>query len=1599
MSNGGGADDVRGGIDSTSRGTPAPPTLAPPPNPTTDQRVARARRGYGTHTGGKGQGEEAMKKHSSSGSIVTTASHSHKVTDGWLNSGQMRRAGDDGQRCVNEDADGYLGDGTYAEHAEDGIMCEESPPGNMGVIEGAPNESLRAWLAYLVHFAAAASIALSMGHEESPRGRIIGREAKERHRRGRNQPPRGGRRMGIRTSRRVKRRAMALLVMIVAAQVHDGLASPAVRMKPTAKGRTSTCNRFVRIGEAANPGPASAAADSAAVAAEGVDEGVGRCPRRPGGGGLPIATGNGTGWVPIRAWLRQSQHSVVCVQEHRQMHREDVEAGSEVAKNMGWKSFWTPAVRSQHDAGQASGGTAIFVRDHIGLRTPPGGAEVYPGHCTAALVDAGGTGGIVCYSVYLRCGGELNGFNWGVVTAIAAHAKGHGLPCCFAGDWNVTPDVLAHSGWVAAVGAIVIKAPVSHTVTVNGKAGRHIDYFVVTKELASLGLTAKVDGRATIRTHNAIELELPARPRSYHVTVMKTARRMPRDKPIGPRKEPNGADGILEKARQATEIARQGEGERAKKMMNDLMREWLAHAEEELIKEYHIDEKPCEVQAYRGRATGPRFVREPLLGSSRQRAHPEAGAESRRLRQLQDRAYELAAAMGRWSAHPTTKEPRERAKAAIDAGHHISASAPQGTTSADIAKVLKSVGRKAERWARTEYDHANDAHQEADKLRAAAWQAGESAREAADARETENAKEVRQSITEWCRKAEANGAALAHRWARLPEAWREETADIIIGEVTCTTTNPDVLINNEHDKWEKLWSPPGRHEEPLDWGDVPVLPRPDVSEMRAGARRFKRTTGQGVDQVSPRDLGDLSDGTLDSLCELMYCAELLGVVPEPIATVIVVLLRKKDGGRRPIGLMPSAYRLWMRVRQRHVRIWEAQWDRRYLAAARGKSATDVAWLRSLRAEYAAASGTTAASVMWDLRKCFEHGSHTLLATEARQLMFPIAVARLSVSMYTAERRLRLDEAFSAPIVPTRGYMAGCTNALAAIKATMIRRMDAFIARNPDVDVDIYVDDIEMQAIGPRAGVVDGLVRAVGDMKRTLTEELGYPLALEKAVVIANEREVADEVVSKTGGTAGNAQVVAEKLGVEFTSGARRPRRGGPRRARYRRQLARTRRISKLKRLGCRVINVVRRGQQAAATYGGSVHGVSDHELEVLRAMTSAALPPSTRGTSRTLKMMAAHDPATDANGKLMMQWAGAIWRACGPVATRRRTDPTPVLMNAALKKADGLVKAAADGAWSAVAGPAMAAVLTARRINWEYINAFRVVDERNNVIDLAVTDPPSVRIAVDRATLAVSAKKAAAKEGLGGPDDEVWVEPVRRALAGRMHPAAKASLRRAFAGGYWTNSRRFRAGLCDRPDCDKCGEYDDLHHRIWGCGDLDEARAAHTTEEMRQAARQAPTDSPYWTRGLAVNPWRSLRPPRRDYEEHWFFGEGVEAERAFEGELCTDGSAMAPQCPEARRAGWSVLQLAANGAVAKAVYGHLPAAESTGQTAGAGEVYAVRRAHELAAGAITTTVDYQAVLDGVRAGEKSTTAHCKPNASAWRGIWRATDGHPPTWPK
>ncbi len=1343
-----------------------------------------------------------------------------------------------------------------------------------------------------------------------------------------------------------------------------------------------------RIGEAANPGPAASGQNAGHVAGDARGRG-------PHGGGLSIVTGNGTSWGSLQAWLAESSYGVMCMQEHKLAHPEDIAAASTEARRRGWKSFWTTAIPSRHEAEAPSAGTVVLVRAEFGAMDPPGGSDVVPGHCSAALVEAGGIGGLVVYAVYLECGGELGPRNWHTLTCIAQHARAHGRPWAMCGDWNVTPEALAASGWPAQLGGSVLVPPVSHTTAVRGKAGRLIDYFVVSDRIAKTGLQAHVDGTATIRTHSAVGFVAPTNPRSFMTTVMKGPRKFPQDKPIGPRKEPREAASLLELARRATQLAASGRAEEATSVRDEAVAKWMDHLEGELARVYHLDEQGSGDAPYVGRSRGSTFVREPLLGVQRHRGHVAAGAEVRRLRLVQDRANELAIALDRargWC----NREVLERARAAVSAGHHALRTATENSEAAQLAGKLKAAGRNLEKAVNSARDSLSAAGLlPRDALTTVRGINGD-AKAAADEREAQRMKEVRQSIAAWCREAEANGASRAHRWAQVPAAWRPEVVEQRLGDITTRTTNPDEVVAQERVKWHALWAPQGAAQELPDWGHVIPLPRPTVAQVRATARRFRKDTGQGADRISPRDIGELDDTSLEVFIEIMLCCEMLGSVPALLALVIVVLLAKKGGGRRPIGLLPAAYRLWARVRQVEVRRWEVDWDRRYFAAARGKSAADVAWLRSLRAEYASSTGATAASVLWDLKKCYEHGRYALLAHEAREVQFPLAVARLAVAMYAAPRRLMLDGAYAEPIVPTRGFIAGCTHALAALKATMIRRMDAFVRRNPSTDPDLYVDDIEVQVVGSKASVPADLGRAARDLAEVLVNDLGYPLAEDKAIAMANDEQVLKAIITDIGDIAGSAEHAANKLGIEYTCGRRRPLRGGPRRARYRKQLARRRRLSKLRRLGCSVAQVVRRGLIPAASYGGVVHGVSDHELEILTSLSAAAVPPNTRGTSRTMKMMLHGDPAIEANTGILQFWAGAAWRACGPARARRRTDPSPVLLDNALKHADK--EFTVNGySWSNVRGPAGAAVLTARRIGWQFLSGLRIADEQGTTIDLGVTDPHNVRAAVVRATHAAAAVKAARKEELGHPNDEVWTGPVLRALqGGKLVPAAKAALRRAFTGGFWTRSRLEEQGLCTDKDCELCGHGpDDKFHRIWECFVIEPLRQRYTTSDMRDEAAAAGRDHPRWTRGVAINPKSAVPPPRRDFGEEWFFGQGVPRERHFCGTVYTDGSAFNPQCGDVRRAGWSVVQVDPSGRVLKAAFGHVPASISTDQTVAAGELFALRRAVELSVGALVVKTDYQGILDGLQAGEAATTSARRPNASSWKAFWRTVEGSPP----
>ena len=93
--------------------------------------------------------------------------------------------------------------------------------------------------------------------------------------------------------------------------------------------------------------------------------------------------------------------------------------------------------------------------------------------------------------------------------------------------------------------------------------------------------------------------------------------------------------------------------------------------------------------------------------------------------------------------------------------------------------------------------------------------------------------------------------------------------------------------------------------------------------VRAACRSFPANTGLGVDAIQPRALLRLSDEAIRALCRLLMAIELYGSWPALVRMVLVILLPKPDGGRRPIGLLPTLVRVWMRIRGPVVGKWRA----------------------------------------------------------------------------------------------------------------------------------------------------------------------------------------------------------------------------------------------------------------------------------------------------------------------------------------------------------------------------------------------------------------------------------------------------------------------------------------------------------------------------------------------------------------------------------------------------------------------------------------------------------------------------------------------------
>ena len=182
-------------------------------------------------------------------------------------------------------------------------------------------------------------------------------------------------------------------------------------------------------------------------------------------------------------------------------------------------------------------------------------------------------------------------------------------------------------------------------------------------------------------------------------------------------------------------------------------------------------------------------------------------------------------------------------------------------------------------------------------------------------------------------------------------------------------------VEHEANEWARLWEEGTEYLGSFDHEQCTAPDPLKIHIVRKAAMSFPAGTGLGGDNIAPRAINRLSDQVLLCLATLFHAIEQAGRWPTVMHLVLIVLLPKPDGGRRPIGLFPTRFRVWMRARVELARHWDSTHIFKDCYGGNGMRAQRAAWQAAFRSETAAHRGMSFAQSLLDLVKAFEKIPH------------------------------------------------------------------------------------------------------------------------------------------------------------------------------------------------------------------------------------------------------------------------------------------------------------------------------------------------------------------------------------------------------------------------------------------------------------------------------------------------------------------------------------------------------------------------------------------------------------------------------------------------
>jgi len=727
--------------------------------------------------------------------------------------------------------------------------------------------------------------------------------------------------------------------------------------------------------------------------------------------------------------------------------------------------------------------------------------EAFRYRITVAWVAGMLSGGFHLISVYMKDSVGVAGENLEILQELSCVIKTLRGPWVAGGDWNVDPDALIRSKWPELVHGCVVapSSPACFSST--------YDFFVVDASLSTaVAGVARVEDAGTF-PHYPVRLYMVSDARRCQTRQLVRPDRVPGVLPHGPLPCPADTRALWPSTVDGEHI-----DEVAARWMEAARGEWSS------------------LLGTEAQAVAPHFVWRPAVGPKAQ-AQAGACAKSVFWRVAARRLDECAVFIAR-------SDPDRVTRVAVLLDKIIVASLHCGFDSDEEPGVRA--------WVFAAADLVT--HDDPVAVKRHAALAARSAHRIECRNRDQRLAGWKQALT----LPDASGSGsrgvpsrLAYQWIRGPAGWckspvgthaenaaclqeQDEVDDapahLLVapddgrtswtckGHATPEPLSDQADVEAEGSFWGSLWQTGQEYDVDIDPVGTEALTPLLPWALRASAASFPYNTGVGAENVAPRAFARLSDELVRALCALLMAVELLGRWPAMTHFVLIALLPKSDGGRRPIGLFPAIVRVWARARRAAARAWESLHAKPYVFGAAGMGAQRAAWQCAFRAENAMLTDQRFAQSLLDLVKAFEKVPHWALVAAARKHGYNLWLVRLSLASYRLPRVVGVDGAYSKMLQATRGITAGSVFATTELRLLLTDALDHTLSIWACVDISIYVDDATIEHVGQG----DTSAIAVAGATDAFVEFAEKELQLEVSVV----KSVA------TGGTAAIAHLTA-----------------------------------------------------------------------------------------------------------------------------------------------------------------------------------------------------------------------------------------------------------------------------------------------------------------------------------------------------------------------------------------------------------------------------------------------------------------------------------------